>query len=41
MGYDGRGQHKINSVEDIDRLNIDFKIDYILEKIVNLKKKFQ
>ena len=38
MGYDGRGQHKINSAEDVDRLNIDFKIDYILEKMVNLKK---
>ena len=25
MGYDGRGQHKINSVEDIDRLNIDYQ----------------
>ena len=38
MGYDGKGQIKINSVKEIEKLNIDFKKEYILEKLVNLKK---
>ncbi len=38
MGYDGKGQYKINSINDLDNLNIDFQKDYILEKLVNLKK---
>ncbi len=38
MGYDGKGQYPINSIEEIDSLNIDFKKDYILEKLVKLKK---
>ena len=37
LGYDGKGQFKINSINDIDT-NIDFKNDYILEKKINLKK---
>tara|TARA_B100000029_G_scaffold156074_1_gene151392 strand:- start:653 stop:1696 length:1044 start_codon:yes stop_codon:yes gene_type:complete len=37
LGYDGKGQYKINSLKDINQ-NIDFNKEYILEKIINLKK---
>tara|TARA_B110000196_G_scaffold218403_1_gene187648 strand:+ start:831 stop:1874 length:1044 start_codon:yes stop_codon:yes gene_type:complete len=37
LGYDGKGQYLINSIEDINELNIDFSKDYILEKLVKLK----
>ena len=38
LGYDGKAQHLINAIEDLDELNIDFSKDYILEKLVKLKK---
>ena len=38
MGYDGKGQYPIKTVEDINSLNIDFSKGYILEKLVKLKK---
>ena len=38
LGYDGKGQHLINSIEDVNELDIDFSKDYILEKLVKLKK---
>ena len=38
LGYDGKGQHVINSFEDLNKLNIDFSKGYILEKLVKLKK---
>ena len=38
LGYDGKGQHLINSIENIKELNIDFSKGYILEKLVKLKK---
>ena len=38
LGYDGKGQHLINDIGDIDSLNIDYSKGYILEKIVKLKK---
>ena len=38
LGYDGKGQHLINSLEDIKNLNVDFSKGYILEKMVKLKK---
>ena len=38
LGYDGKGQYKINSIEDINNLKVNFKSEYILEKIVKLKK---
>jgi 5-(carboxyamino)imidazole ribonucleotide synthase len=38
LGYDGKGQYKINSVEDIKNQNIDFNKKYILEKLVKFKK---
>jgi len=38
LGYDGKGQYLINSIKDLDSLNIDFSKDYILEKLVKLKK---
>ncbi len=38
LGYDGKGQYKISSIEDLKNLKIDFSKDYILEKLINLKK---
>ena len=38
MGYDGKGQHLINCIEDLDSLDIDYSQGYILEKLVKLKK---
>ena len=38
LGYDGKGQYVLNSKDEIDDLNIDFKKEYILEKKINLKK---
>ncbi len=38
LGYDGKGQHLINSIKDVKNLNIDFSKGYILEKMIKLKK---
>ena len=38
MGYDGKGQIPIKNTEDVNTLSIDFSKDYILEKLVKLKK---
>ena len=38
MGYDGKGQYPIKNIDEIENLNIDFKNEYILEKLVKLKK---
>ena len=38
LGYDGKGQYKINSIEELNSIDIDFSKEYILEKIVNFKK---
>ena len=38
LGYDGKGQHPINSKEELNSLNVDFSKGYILEKLVKLKK---
>jgi|TARA_B100001059_G_scaffold206674_1_gene217651 5-(carboxyamino)imidazole ribonucleotide synthase len=38
LGYDGKGQHLVNSIDDIKNLDIDFSNNYILEKLVKLKK---
>jgi 5-(carboxyamino)imidazole ribonucleotide synthase len=38
LGYDGKGQHIINSINDLNLLNIDFSRGYILEKMIKLKK---
>ena len=38
MGYDGKGQYPITKFEEIDSLKIDFSKNYILEKLVKLKK---
>ena len=40
FGYDGKGQYKLNNVSDLESLNIDFSKEYILEKMINLKKEF-
>ena len=38
MGYDGKGQYPIKKIEDLETLKIDFSKEYILEKLVKLKK---
>ena len=38
LGYDGKGQYPIKSIEELDSPNIDFSKEYILEKLVILKK---
>ena len=38
MGYDGKGQYPIKNLAEITSLNIDFSKEYILEKLVKLKK---
>jgi len=38
MGYDGKGQYPIQNLEDFNSLKIDFSKEYILEKLVKLKK---
>ena len=37
LGYDGKGQYKLNNKKDISN-EIDFSKEYILEKFINLKK---
>ena len=38
LGYDGKGQYRIKSKQDLNSLNIDFSKGFILEKLVKLKK---
>jgi 5-(carboxyamino)imidazole ribonucleotide synthase len=38
LGYDGKGQHPIKSIEELNVLNLDFSKGFILEKLVKLKK---
>ncbi len=38
LGYDGKGQIKINDIEEIKKIKLQSKRDYILEKLVKLKK---
>ena len=38
MGYDGKGQYPIKNINQLETLNIDFNKEYILEKLVKLKK---
>ena len=38
LGYDGKGQYPINSIEELSSLNIHISKGYILEKLVKLKK---
>ena len=38
MGYDGKGQIKINSDNNLEDIVINQDEKYILEKIVNIKK---
>ena len=38
LGYDGRGQHPVKNLEDLDLLDIDYSKGYVLEKLVKLKK---
>ncbi|MDA8804681.1 5-(carboxyamino)imidazole ribonucleotide synthase [Candidatus Pelagibacter bacterium] len=38
LGYDGKGQHPINSLGNLDSIDVDYSKGYILEKLVKLKK---
>ena len=38
LGYDGKGQFKLNNLEDCKSISLSKNTDYILEKLVNLKK---
>jgi len=38
LGYDGKGQHLVENLIDLDSLDIDYSKGYILEKLVKLKK---
>ena len=38
LGYDGKGQHLIKDLENLNSINIDYSKEYILEKLVKLKK---
>ena len=38
LGYDGKGQFVINKNEEIDKLELESRREYILEKKINLKK---
>jgi len=38
LGYDGKGQHPIGSLENLDSIDVDYSKGYILEKLVKLKK---
>ncbi len=38
LGYDGKGQYKINNEKELNNLKINFENHYILEKLVKLKK---
>ena len=38
MGYDGKGQFRIEEKNQLDSINVDYTKEYILEKLVNLKK---
>ncbi len=38
MGYDGKGQYKIDNQNNLNYINVNFNKDYILEKKINIKK---
>ena len=38
LGYDGKGQYKINSLGELDKVNLDYDQEYIIEKFIKLKK---
>ena len=38
LGYDGKGQHPINSLENLNSTDVDYSKEYILEKLIKLKK---
>ena len=38
LGYDGKGQYKLNSIDELNNLKIDYSLEYVLEKYIDLKK---
>ena len=38
LGYDGKGQHPIQSLKSLNSIDVDYSKGYILEKLVKLKK---
>ena len=42
LGYDGKGQYRINSSNDVDKIltSLEKDQDYIIEELINFKKEF-
>tara|TARA_B100000989_G_C19509816_1_gene458400 strand:- start:417 stop:1463 length:1047 start_codon:yes stop_codon:yes gene_type:complete len=40
LGYDGKGQIRVLSINDLENIKIDYKRRYIFEKLVDLLKEF-
>ncbi len=38
LGYDGKGQYRIDNEKELDNLEINFDNEYIFEKLIKLKK---
>ena len=38
LGYDGKGQHPVKNLQAVDSLVVDYSKEYILEKLIKLKK---
>ena len=38
LGYDGKGQYPVKSIDELNSIKVDFSKGYILEKLVKLKK---
>ena len=38
LGYDGKGQYPVKSIDQLNSIKVDFSKGYILEKLVKLKK---
>ena len=38
LGYDGKGQYKINSTKELEEIKLDYNKEYIIEKFISLKK---
>jgi len=38
LGYDGKGQYKVNSLDELKKINLKYNQEYIIEKFINLKK---
>ena len=39
LGYDGKGQYKKSSLDELEIINLDYSKEYIIEKFIKLKKR--